>query len=121
MQYVFEVIESGDIVEKTMTVAEMLSCKRDDGEYFLLPEGKAKRRIDIEQGGWRSSHAGWPMLDEAAGVPPSAIAENVAFMRASGVPTSFTPDGRVIWTDRNHRKRGLKALGMYDKNAGYGD
>ena len=121
MQYVYELIESGDIIEKTQTVAEMEACRGADTGLWQLPEGLAIRRIDIEQGGFRSSHAGWPMKCEASGCAPGQIAENVAFLRAAGVPTQFTPDGRAIYENRQHRAKALKALGLHDKSGGYGD
>lgn len=121
MQYVYELIESGEIIEKTQTVAEMEACRGVDTGLWQLPEGLARRRHDIEQGGWRNSHQGWPMLDDAAGVHPSQIQENVEYMRKAGVPTDFHPDGRIVWRDRAHRKAGLKALGFHDRNGGYGD
>lgn len=117
LQYVYEIIKTGEIVEKTMTVAEMKACKR--GEESLLPEGLARRRIDIEHGGFKSSHAGWPMQCDASGVHPSQIRENIEYLRAAGVPTQFTPDGRAIYENRSHRAKALKALGLNDRSGGY--
>ncbi len=117
MNYVFEIIRSGEVVEKVMTVAEMTAAKvRDD--LWLLPEGEARRRHDIEQSGVKyGDNRGWPMYCDASGCMPNQVAEQKEFLRKAGVPTEMTPDGRTIWRDRNHRRRGLKALGLHDRNS----
>lgn len=67
------------------------------------------------------SPGAWPMLSEAMGVQPDQIAEAATHARENGVPTDFTPDGRVIVRDRKHRKQLLKLYGYHDNHAGYGD
>lgn len=64
---------------------------------------------------------GWPIHSDALAVHPLDIAEAQADAKAKGVPTQFTADGRVVLTDRAHRKRYLKAYGFRDNQGGYGD
>lgn len=63
----------------------------------------------------------WPMTSEAAGVSPEQIPEAMEHDRKMGVPTSYTKDGMAVYTDRRHRAKHLKAIGMVDRNGGYGD
>ncbi|KKK69897.1 hypothetical protein LCGC14_2929440 [marine sediment metagenome] len=64
---------------------------------------------------------GWPIVSETSGVHPSQIKEAEAFTRKQGVPTHYTKDGRPILTNRSHRRKFCKAMGMRDRDAGYGD
>ena len=79
--------------------------------------------IDIgAQGAGGTRPSCWPLASEALGVDPSQIAEALAFDKRNGVGgTDYTPDGRPIFRDRDHRKRYMAAHGYYDRNAGYGD
>lgn len=57
----------------------------------------------------------------ALAVHPDQIAEAAEDARKRGVPTEFTADGCPVLTDRDHKKRYLRAYGYYDRDAGYGD
>lgn len=63
----------------------------------------------------------WPMASTALAVHPSQIGEAHADATTKGVPTEFTKSGQPIFTDRDHRRRYMKAYGYYDRDAGYGD
>ena len=63
----------------------------------------------------------WPMISEAMGVQPEQVSEAASHARSNGVPTDFTPDGRVIVRDRKHRRELLRLYGMHDNQGGYGD
>ena len=63
----------------------------------------------------------WPIYSDAAGVHPDQIPEAMAYCESVGVPTSYTKDGRAILVSRSHRAKHLKAVGLYDRDAGYGD
>jgi hypothetical protein len=60
-------------------------------------------------------------ISDAAGVAPSQVKEATDHSRKIGIPTEFTPDGQAIFTSRSHRKRYLEAVGLFDRNGGYGD
>ena len=65
--------------------------------------------------------SGWPLVSRAAAVHPDEIPEAVERDRKAGVPTEYDARGNVIFRDRGHRKRYLRAHGMRDNDAGYGD
>ncbi len=82
----------------------------------------AWRDLRVEHSGIRDSGcAAWPKYCDASGVHPDQIPEAREHLRSRGVPTDFLPDGRAVYTSRGHRKKALKAVGMHDRNAGYGD
>ncbi len=65
---------------------------------------------------------GWkPLASDGAAVHPNQVKEATEDARNKGVPTDFLPDGRPIFTSRTHRKNYLRAYGMFDRGAGYGD
>lgn len=62
-----------------------------------------------------------PLKSVALAVHVDQIPEAMALAAQAGVPTEFTSDGRPILRDRNHKKRYCRAVGVYDRDAGYGD
>lgn len=90
-------------------------------KQFRLGGKVFKRDIRAEHGGRKHTPGTWPMKSDAAGVHPDQIAEARAHSIEAGVPTDFTPDGRAILTSRKHRKDYCRAIGMHDRNGGYGD
>lgn len=69
-----------------------------------------------------SSPTGWPLESDAAGVHPSQVADAMEHAASKGVPTEFNrKTGNPIFRSRKHRNAFLKAHGMRDCNAGYGD
>ena len=66
-------------------------------------------------------HAKWPVLSDAAGVNPAQIPEAKRELAAKGVKVDFTNDGRAIFTDPKHRREVCRAMGLFDRNGGYGD
>lgn len=65
--------------------------------------------------------AGWPLYSDAVGVHPDQIPEAMAEARKHGVPTDFTPDGKVVFTSPGHRRDYCKLYGYFDLNGGYSD
>lgn len=96
-----------------------------------FPMGKARRRVRVgTQWAYRDYAADalggqkpncWPQTSWAAGVLPSQAGEAYANSVKNGVPTQFSKDGDPIFTSRKHRARYLRSVGMFDRNAGYGD
>ncbi len=100
------------------------------------PIGKARVRLDCpecgvqsgmrrdfaaEHGGFRHCPGNWPMASDAAGVAPEQVPEFMAFDKAHGVKTEYTPDGRPVFTSAAHRKAYCEAHGLYDRSAGLSD
>lgn len=60
-------------------------------------------------------------LSDALAVHPSQVEEAREQAKKLGVPTEFAKDGRAVITSRYHQKRLVKALGMFNRDGGYGD
>ena len=69
----------------------------------------------------RNVNGGWPFASMAAAIDPEDIPVEQALLRQHGVLTEYTRTGEPIFRDRAHRKAHLRAVGMYDRDAGYGD
>lgn len=63
----------------------------------------------------------WPIHSEAAAVDPEDIPYATEFLKKRGVNTEFDKIGCPIFTSQAHRKKHCEAVGLYDRNAGYGD
>ena len=59
----------------------------------------------------------WPVLSDAAGCHPDMITEYKQHLASHGVDAKYTPDGRVVMENREHRRQILKALEMHDRNS----
>ena len=65
--------------------------------------------------------ATWPMTSIAAGVSAEQRQEAIDTSIAMGVPTDFNADGDAVFRSPGHKREYLRARGLYDRNAGYGD
>lgn len=82
-------------------------CGQPAGRYFTPP--------------WTPPPGAYPYVSDAMGVDVDGIPEAAAELARAGVPTQFTEDGGLIVEDRQHRKRVCEVIGMFDRDAGYGD
>lgn len=115
--YVYRFKDTGETVERVMTIREMERFKRRP-----RIDGRAVERcLEIEHAGFAVTPSCWPMKSEAAGVHPTQVADAYEEAKRNGVPTDFTKDGRAIFRDRDHRRRYLKSIGLHDRNGGYSD
>lgn len=71
--------------------------------------------------GVRSCHAGYPYYSEAMGVHPDQVQEEARVLKEAGIPTEIRSDGCLKVESRSHRRRLIRHLRMYDRDAGYGD
>ena len=81
---------------------------------------KAKQLIGARTsppGAWGAN----PIYSDAMAVHPSQTAEAYEHSVRIGVPTTFTPDGRAVFTSRRHRRDYCRHFGVYDRDGGYGD
>lgn len=98
-------------------------------ERDLAPMAKSEEPIECEKCGGESrrdysSTAGagrmngimgdWaePILSEAAGIAPDQIPEATARFPHH----QYTPDGRMVFKSKQHRKRCLQDIGMVDRD-----
>ena len=63
------------------------------------------------------SSSGWPMECCASGVHASQAGELREYLAKRGVPTDVTKDGDPVYRSAAHRKKALKARGLFDKRA----
>jgi hypothetical protein len=49
------------------------------------------------------------------------VGEYKAELRKHGVSAEFDRRGSIKWESASHRKRCCEALGLFDRNGGYGD
>lgn len=85
-------------------------------DFYSPPEEETQVCVSSGNRPWSR-----PLKSVALAVQPGQVAEAAADAAARGVPTDFTPEGEPILRDRDHKKRYLRAYGMYDRDAGYGD
>ena len=90
-------------------------------KQFTLAGTVFKRNICAEHANTKHTPGNWPMKSDAAGVHPDQIKEAHQHSIKIGIPTEFTPDGRAVFTGRKHRKDYCRAIGLHDRNGGYGD
>ena len=104
--------------------------KTEDGIVVerVFRMGEAPRTVQTEEGktatrDYASEHksaptsAGWPLECVASGVHPDQAGELRQYFKRHGVPTEVSKDGNPIYRDANHRKRALKARGLFDRTA----
>jgi hypothetical protein len=92
----------------------MVSCDHEDCE------GTAKRDFQAEAP-TKHTPGNWPMHSYAAGVSPDQRKEAYEASVKAGVPTYFDENGDAVFKSRAHRKKYCEAVGLYDRDAGYGD
>ena len=59
----------------------------------------------------------YPHLSLAVGVHSRQAGEAMAHAKKHGVPTDFTPEGKAVFTSREHRRKYLRLVGAHDNNA----
>ena len=118
--YCFKLESDGTPLEFTCSVADMEAMANRDGS-FSLPQGKARRDYEAEHGGAKCGQAGWPMWSDGAGVHPAQANDTMEYLRSRGVSAEINSEGQVKMESQSHRRRVLKALGLHDRNGGYGD
>lgn len=112
----------------------------DDGEVVerVYPMGKAPRKIKLRDGRTANRNfavehsapvpttdACWPLYSRALGVPPESVAEHTKFFADRGIPCEFKENKHGMYdmklNSRQHRRQVLRAVGMHDRDGGYGD
>lgn len=106
--------EDGDVIARVYRMGKA-------PKSFTLKGKKFTRDIRSEHCSHVSVAGNWPQHSDAAGVAVSQIKDASRKMAEAGCPTEFDSQGRAIFTSRGHRNRALRVMGMYDRNAGYGD
>lgn len=79
------------------------------------------RDISAEHGGFQDTPGTYPKASFNMGNHPSQRQELASYLEAKGVPTEVNIHGDPVLRSRGHRRDVMKALGMFDRDAGYGD
>jgi len=114
------ITDEGEIVEIQMPFAEF--DKRVKDGVIKLDDGRKAKSYFNPHKGLSTVPANYPMVSSAAGVHPAQIKEHMAYLRAKGCgEVEHTKDGDVVFADKHQRKKVCEALGLFDRNGGYGD
>ena len=117
--YTFTDVDTGETLERVLTWSQYDGLERV-GHLFRIEGRVVARDLRADMVGVPPT-SGWPFESLAAGVAPQQVAEQRAELRRHGVDADHSRSGNPIFRDRAHRKKCLTALGMHDKDAGYGD
>lgn len=115
MIYLYQTTD-GKVHEVVMTVSER--DKREKNGRIRIGGKIAKRRIDLEHGGFVDAAAknwnpGKHQDNYALAVQPEQVAEYATHAKNMGVPTEFRK-GSPQFTSLSHRRKYLKAFGKRD-------
>ena len=114
-QYCYTNHDTGETVIRSFSImAKTPDYVYEDGHKFM-------RDIRAEHTEIKYVPGNWPMASDAAGVAAHQTKEAYDHSEKIGIPTQFTSDGRAIFTSRKHRKEYCRAIGLHDRNGGYGD
>ena len=120
--YCFIRADNRQPIELVMTAAELQKRQSKEGWIKLDDGALAFRDLRAEHAGAKHCPGNWPMESDAAGVDPSQVKEAAQHAKSLGIPTEFNPQtGNPVFTSRSHRKKYCEAVGLYDRNGGYGD
>jgi len=122
--------DDGESLELVMSVEELEARRlvntamstHEEGDPYRLPgDVIGYRDYQAEWSGFKHTPGNWPQYSDAAGVAPHQVEEATRKSQEMGIPTNFTEDGRAIFEGAGHRKRYCESVGLFDRNAGYGD
>lgn len=121
--YCFRTVAEDKPVELVLPMGGHQKLARADGTYELPDGVRAYRDFEAELGGKRSGEGGWPMWSDAMGVDPSQIPEmSKALKQATGRTPEFNPvTGELKCESRGQRRAYMRAMGLHDRQGGYGD
>jgi len=63
----------------------------------------------------------YPYYSDAMGVGSDQVGEAAKSLCDAGIPTQFDKEGSLLVESRQHRNQVMGHLGLYDRQAGYGD
>lgn len=106
--------DKGETVERVYRIGKQPTAISVKGQLY-------RRDIGAEHGGFQDTPGNWPKASFNMGNHPSQRKELATFLEAKGVPTEVNKQGDPVLRSRDHRRQVMKALGMYDRDAGYGD
>lgn len=103
--------------DKTGQIIEMVFPVGQAPKEIKVPCGGSARRSYAAENKGIPTSKGWPLECVASGVNANQSGELRSFLQSRGVPTDVSRDGNPIYRDAVHRKKALKARGLFDKSA----
>lgn len=94
-----------------------------EAHYFIdnleVDEPTYRERHPLPKGGGivnAPASGAYPYAADSLAVHSSQVEEARAASVAIGVPTNFTPDGKIIWESRDHQRRYCQATGYVNRD-----
>lgn len=127
----YVVIETGEPVEVLMTYTERM--ERETAGFITLPDGREARfslGTQVLRDGGKTqkeaqrarTRAKWPLRTSIAGVGEDRVGDLRSFLKERGVRGTYVhEDGSLEWASPRARYDYCRAVGLYDRNAGYSD
>lgn len=112
---IYEFTDGTNTVTLVMTVAQYEAKKT--GPDSILHDGKELKRVYDFRATAKAPVVRRQLVSESLGVHPTQIPQRMEECRKSGVPTEFTPDGRVLFNGLDHRRKYMKLYGNVDRRA----
>ena len=103
--------KSGAVLEQVFPVGKAPNKFRLPGSVNVWSRDFAAEHVGVPP------TKGWPIECIGSGVNASQAGELRKHLADKGVPTQVSPDGNPIYRDAKHRRKALKARGLYDKSA----
>ncbi len=97
----------GEVVDRDFRIGKAPACIMVDGVTATRYYGKRSAAVPAT--------SGWPLTCVASGVHPGQADELRQCLKDAGVPTEVTRGGDPIYTNAAHRRKALRARGMFDK------
>ena len=116
--YCFRCLTCNRVFERVLPIAE-----REDGQICHCG-GPGKRDIVSEQRTVGMPAKGWAtgLVSTSLGVHPEQVPEErERLKKLTGHDIEFTRDGNPVLRSRAQRRAVMKAVGMHDKEGGFGD
>lgn len=107
--YCYQEGETGRVCDFVFTIGKAPATFRHHGKLYT-------RCYQAEAVGVPAK-SGWPMECVASGVNAAQAKELEAHLAGKGVPTQVSKDGNPIYLNAKHRRKALKARGMFDRAA----
>ena len=123
--YEFNTDDDGELVEVFLSFAE--HDRRVVNDTITLDDGRTAKKNWSGGASCRHRSVGtcpgnYPMVSTAAGVHPGQIKEHQTHLKAMGCGhVEHTRDGDLVFNDKTQRRRVCEALGLFDRQASYGD
>ena len=107
--YCYQHGETGRIVERVFPVGK--------APRFFIEKGRHYTRCYQAERASIPPAKGWPLTCFASGVNAAQAGQLREFLNRKGVPTEVTRDGDPIYRNAQHRRKALKARGLFDRSS----